>query len=58
MSTDGDFTEIGTGILDWPAIITAAQDAGATDLIIEQDRCQRPCLESVAISLQNLREMQ
>ena len=49
--------EVGEGILDWPAIFAAAESVGGTRwYIVEQDRCERPPLESVRISLQHLRE--
>ena len=48
------FSEVGNGILDWPAIFAAAQAAGVQWYIVEQDTCQRPPLESVEISLRNL----
>jgi sugar phosphate isomerase/epimerase len=54
---DGSFAEVGTGILDWPTIARAAQAAGAEWFIVEQDVCTRPALESVAISLTNLKAM-
>ena len=53
---EGSFTEFGTGILDWDAIFTAAQNAGVRWYIVEQDICQRPSLESAAISFNNLQE--
>lgn len=51
------FAEIGEGTLDMCDIIDAAARAGAEWLIVEQDACARPPLESVAISFKNLREM-
>jgi sugar phosphate isomerase/epimerase len=51
------FAEIGNGILDWPAIHAAAQEAGVEAYCVEQDRCERPPLESAAISLRFLREL-
>lgn len=50
------FAEVGEGTLDWPAILAAAQMAGAEWHCVEQDRCDRPPLESVRISRQHLRE--
>lgn len=52
---DGSFTEFGTGIIDWDAVFAAAPAAGVQWYIVEQDVCQRPCLESVEISFRNLR---
>jgi sugar phosphate isomerase/epimerase len=51
------FAEVGEGTLDWPAIFAAAESGGARWYIVEQDVCQRPPLESITISLQNLRAM-
>lgn len=49
--------EVGEGNLNWPAILSACQDAGVRWYIVEQDTCQRDPFESLAISLRNLREM-
>ncbi|MEW6357472.1 MAG: sugar phosphate isomerase/epimerase [Planctomycetota bacterium] len=51
------FAEVGEGILDWDGIFQAAQAAGADWYIVEQDRCQRPPMESIRISLNNLKRM-
>ncbi|MGO8673607.1 MAG: sugar phosphate isomerase/epimerase family protein [Capsulimonadaceae bacterium] len=53
--TDGSFAEIGTGDLPLDAIIEAAQAARAAYLIVEQDTCKRPPLESIRISYENLK---
>jgi sugar phosphate isomerase/epimerase len=58
--TAGDsptFAEVGHGILDFPAILAAADEAGAEWLIVEQDVCARPPLESVGMSLAYLRSI-
>lgn len=52
---DGSFAEIGTGNLPLEAIIAAAPEAGTTWLIVEQDVCKRPPLDSVRISYENLK---
>ena len=49
------FAEVGEGRLDFPSIFTAAREAGVEFYVVEQDQCQRPPLESIAISLKNLR---
>ena len=54
---EGSFAEIGEGILDWPNIFAAAERAGVEWYIVEQDVCRRPPLESVALSLRNLKKM-
>jgi sugar phosphate isomerase/epimerase len=48
------FAEVGEGTLDWPAILDAAEGAGVEWHCVEQDRCDRPPLESVRLSLQHL----
>ncbi|HEX2032739.1 MAG TPA: sugar phosphate isomerase/epimerase [Chloroflexota bacterium] len=49
------FAEVGEGALDWPAILEASQVAGVVWHCVEQDRCERPPLESVRLSLEHLR---
>jgi sugar phosphate isomerase/epimerase len=52
------FAPIGTGILDWPAIMAAAKAAGVRWLIVEQDDCYGASpLDVVAESLQNIKKM-
>ncbi|AJY74381.1 sugar phosphate isomerase/epimerase family protein [Paenibacillus beijingensis] len=43
--------ELGQGDVDLPAVLQASSDAGVEWLIVEQDVCQNPPLESVANSL-------
>jgi len=52
----GTFTEVGEGIMDLHAIHEAAVQAGVRWMIYEQDRWERPPLESCRISIQNLRK--
>jgi sugar phosphate isomerase/epimerase len=54
---DRAFAEVGEGILDIPGILQAAEKAGTEWIIVEQDVCRRPPLESVRLSLENLKEM-
>lgn len=54
---EGSFAEIGEGVLPWNDIFPAAARAGVDWYIVEQDECQRPCLDSVAISFRNLQRM-
>jgi sugar phosphate isomerase/epimerase len=49
------FAEVGEGSLDWPAILAASWEAGVAWHCVEQDRCDRPPLESARLSLQHLR---
>lgn len=48
------FAEVGEGTLDWPSILAASQAAQVEWHCVEQDRCDRPPLESVRLSLQHL----
>ncbi len=48
------FTEIGNGAIDWRAILLGAQKNQVQHLFVEQDSCDRPPLDSVRISYQNL----
>jgi len=50
------FAEVGEGIIDFKAIFAQAKAAGAQWNIVEQDTCARPPLESVRISLENLKK--
>lgn len=49
--------EVGEGNLNWSAILEAAREAGVEWYLVEQDICHRDPFESLAISLQNLRDM-
>ncbi len=49
------FAEVGEGRLDFPSIFAAAKAVGVELYVVEQDFCQRPALDSIAISLKNLR---
>ena len=57
MMPDGSFGEVGAGILDWPAILEAAKEANVLHYIIEQDICPGDPFDSIATSLQNLKQM-
>ncbi len=50
------YAEIGEGIIDFQAIFAASEAQGAEWYIVEQDICQRPSLESAALSLKNLKK--
>lgn len=54
---NNNFTEIGRGIVDVKAIAAAAVEAGSKWLIVEQDECNIPSLESVRISFENMKKM-
>ncbi len=51
------FTEVGTGTIDWRAVIRQAQTAGVEHFFIEQDTMEKPALESLDISYRNLRPL-
>jgi len=51
------FAEVGEGNLEWSDIFAAAEDAGTRYLAVEEDRCTRPSMESIAISFRNLQAM-
>ncbi len=57
MATNGDFAEIGNGTFDWPSIFTAAEANGVNYYIVEQDTCPGDSMDSVKLSIDNLREM-
>ncbi|MCY4023055.1 MAG: sugar phosphate isomerase/epimerase [Anaerolineaceae bacterium] len=50
-------TEIGAGIIDVPGILSAAADSAVRWFIVEQEAFTMPPMESVAISLANLRRL-
>jgi len=47
-------TEVGKGIMDFRSIIPLLEEYGTEYLIIENDTCSIPTLESAAISLRNM----
>lgn len=51
------FAAVGTGILDFPAIFAAGEQAGAVWAIVEQDVCPGDPFDAIATSLENLRKM-
>lgn len=53
---DGSFTEVGNGLMDLPGIFAVARDVGARWVIVEQDTCKRPSIDSARISIENLRK--
>lgn len=50
------FTEVGEGTLDWPAILRQARHDQTPYMFVEQDRTDRPPLESLKISYTNLKK--
>ena len=58
MTPNRQFAEVGTGTLDFPAILSAASEAGVKWGIVEQDSTYgRPPLECLRTSLENLRRL-
>jgi sugar phosphate isomerase/epimerase len=55
MDEDRGFAEIGEGILDWDDIFAACEEVNAGWCIVEQDRCNRPSMESARLSFENLK---
>lgn len=51
-----EFPPLGQGILDWPAIFSAAEESGVEWCIYEQDTCQGDPFDSVRISYKFLRD--
>lgn len=51
------FTEVGRGIIDWKPIFAAARQEGVKSYYVEQDRCDRPPLESAKISFDFLNNL-
>jgi sugar phosphate isomerase/epimerase len=56
-TTPPTFAEIGEGIIDFKSIFEAGQASGVQWYVVEQDRCERPPLESIAISWRNLQKL-
>ncbi len=48
-------TELGHGVLDWPAIFAAARNAGVEWLVYEQDESERDVFDSCRMSYEFLR---
>lgn len=52
------FTEVGRGVIDWPAMFQAAEQAGMQHFYVEQDFCRNHApMESVEISYNYLSEL-
>lgn len=51
------FAEVGAGNLNWPAILDACREAGTRWYIVEQDLCRGDPLDSLRLSLENLKKM-
>ncbi len=55
--TPKTYAPIGTGIIDMKAIVKAGRAAGVRCYIVEEDTTQIPPLESIAISVKNMRAL-
>jgi sugar phosphate isomerase/epimerase len=55
MGPDREFMEVGDGNLDLAGIASAAEEAGASWLVVEHDKPTMPSLESARRSLDNVR---
>ena len=55
MALDGSFTEVGSGVLDWNAILSKCQEIGVETVVVENDEPKLPPLESISKSLSFLR---
>lgn len=51
------FTEVGRGTINWKPIFAAAPQAGVKHYFVEQDRCDRPPLDSAKISCEYLKNL-
>ncbi len=49
-----DFAPVGTGIIDIASVVKTAEEVGARWLVVEQDKCEGPAIESVELSYNNL----
>jgi sugar phosphate isomerase/epimerase len=51
------FKEVGTGVIDFPAVLAAARKAGVQHYFVEQDATPGHPIDSLRISYNNLRKM-
>ena len=60
-TTDGfkgnPFTEVGTGVINWKRIFSAARNEGVKHYYVEQDMWDRPSLESAKMSIDYLKKL-
>jgi sugar phosphate isomerase/epimerase len=52
-----ELTEVGTGVVNVSGIVREAETSGVEWIIIEQDTCDGPPMESARLSLENLKRM-
>ena len=53
----GLFAEVGKGTINWKRIFAAAPQGGMKHFFVEQDLCEVPPLESIAISYEYLHKL-
>ena len=51
------FAPVGTGVMDFPAIITAAREIGIEWFVVEEDRSQGDVMQDITVSFTNLNKM-
>lgn len=51
------FAEIGNGKMNWPEVFAAAEEGDVVAYVVEQDQCDGDPLDSIKISLNNLKQM-
>ncbi len=51
-----EFAEVGTGSINFANLFAHAKQAGLKHYFVEQDVCKRPPLESIAISMANIKK--
>ena len=51
------FTEVGSGTIDWKAVLETAEQTGVKHYFVERDNGSTPAFESLRISYQNLSEL-
>ena len=56
-SAAGHFTEVGNGSIDWKEVLNAANKYSVEHLFVEQDESERPPIESLRISYNNLQAL-
>lgn len=57
MDTAGDFSEVGTGLIDFRKIFSAKEKAGLKHFFVEQDQTKGSPLESIQISYTNIKKI-
>lgn len=57
MTADGEQAEVGGGVTDWTAVLSACRDAGTEWLVVEHDDPEGDPLASLAVSHRNLVEL-